>query len=388
MHGDQLLKGVASRLADTLRLNDTIARIGGDEFTVMLTNVTDSLGVMAIADKLLNTLTDPFLLNDRMVYVTCSIGIAIADNDDTNTAELLKQADAALYRAKKAGRNQYTFYTAELDHEAKLHVHIRQSLMEPERGCFRVVYQPQVDAKTDQITGLEALTRWQHPEVEPIGPDVFIRIIEDSGLIEEFSTWLFDEVFKTMDSWRLKGLDLDGIKISINLSAKQFRDHNLADYVLKRCLSYRLKPEWITLELTETAIVEDPLIASKTLQKLTKMGFTIALDDFGTGFSSLVHLRNMPLSIVKIDRSFVKDVVHDQEDGKIVQAILALANTLGLSVVAEGVDNSDVKAWLIKNNCFLQQGYYFFKPLECSEIETSLVRNPVDTVVPINGKVS
>jgi len=350
--GDSLLREVANRLGDSVRQVDTIARIGGDEFTVILTNVQNTRSITAIADKLLESLAEPIIVNNRPMYVSCSIGIAVAETDGSDTKQLLKQADAALYKAKDAGKNQYKFYTAELDRNASLHMLLQQSLKDRSRNDFRLVYQPQVDAATNKIIGVEALTRWSHDDADPIGPDVFIKIIEESGLINEFSEWLLEEVFSTVSAWRKTG-NLD-VLVSINISAKQFRNKDLAMLIYQRSLAHGVDPKSIVLEITETAIIDDPEIATNTLKSLRSMGFGLALDDFGTGYSSLMYLRQMPLQCVKIDRSFVKDVIHDEEDAKIVFAILGLAKTLGMDVVAEGVDNTDVKNWLIDHDCRVQ----------------------------------
>lgn len=385
--GDSLLREVANRLGDSVRQVDTIARIGGDEFTVILTNVQNTRSITAIADKLLESLAEPIIVNNRPMYVSCSIGIAVAETDGSDTKQLLKQADAALYKAKDAGKNQYKFYTAELDRNASLHMLLQQSLKDRSRNDFRLVYQPQVDAATNKIIGVEALTRWSHDDADPIGPDVFIKIIEESGLINEFSEWLLEEVFSTVSAWRKTG-NLD-VLVSINISAKQFRNKDLAMLIYQRSLAHGVDPKSIVLEITETAIIDDPEIATNTLKSLRSMGFGLALDDFGTGYSSLMYLRQMPLQCVKIDRSFVKDVIHDEEDAKIVFAILGLAKTLGMDVVAEGVDNTDVKNWLIDHDCRVQQGFHFHKPLERADIEQALeLEGGSPKVLPFNKRLS
>jgi len=384
--GDTLLRDIAARLKETLRQADTIARIGGDEFTVILTNVQNTLSITAIADKLLLAMRDPVMLGERSIYVSCSIGISVADHEGTSVKQLLKQADAALYKAKKAGRDQYRFYTKELDNNANIHILLRESLKQKQRRDFRVVYQPQVDASTNKITGLEALTRWSRDDIKDIGADVFIKMIEESGLITDFSEWLFEEVFSTVKHWQKLGMR--GVKVSVNVSAKQFRDKELARYILVRCRAHGVNPSSIVLEITETAIIDDPKIAADTLKMLRTMGFGVALDDFGTGYSSLAHLRDMPLQCVKIDRSFIKDILHDQGDAKIVLAILSLAKTLKLDVIAEGVDNSDVVSWLVDHGCLIHQGFYFHKPLEQNEIEALLdFNNDKGKVVPIDKDV-
>lgn len=370
--GDSLLCQVAVRLKDCLRDADTIARIGGDEFTVILNNVHNPHTVAMVADKLVEALTAPFVIAERSIYVTCTIGIAIAQSDGVEPKALMKQADVALYKAKEAGRNQYKFYSSELNKDANVHVYLRNSLRDPAREDFYVVYQPQVNAETGQIIGLEALSRWEHEEVDAIGPSQFVKMIEESGLVPEFSTWLFNDVFSTINRWEQHAVLGDHLKVSINLSAKQFRNKELAALLYQQAQRYGVSPTRIILELTETALIDDPALVGKTLTKLKKMGFGLSLDDFGTGYSSLAYLRKLPLDSLKIDRSFIEDVLHDEDDAIIVKAIIHLAKTLKLDVIAEGVENSDTKSWLIGNGCPIQQGYYFDKPMSLEHIETLL----------------
>ncbi len=374
--GDMLLREVANRLREALRNADTIARIGGDEFTVILTNMDNPRSINIVADKLIETLADPFIIGDRPIYVTCTIGISVADTEETEMSVLMKQADVALYKAKEAGRNQYKFYTSELDKDANFHVHLRQSLKDPKRDDFRLVFQPQVNAAFGDIVGVEALCRWSRDDVEETGPDKFIKMIEESGLINNFSDWLFQSIFSTMNSWNRYLSSPMSLKVSINLSAKQFRDKELAFHIFKYCGLYKVNPQSVVFEVTETALIDDPELASKTLGKLKRMGFGLALDDFGTGYSSLAYLRKMPLDTLKIDHSFIKDVLSEEEDAQIVEAIINLAATLKLNVIAEGVDNADVKEWLLRRNCCFHQGFYYHKPLEKDVFEELLNSKP------------
>lgn len=370
--GDVLLCGVANRLKDSLRQADTIARIGGDEFTLIFTGLQSPTAITAVVEKMLRSLEDPFVLSHRSVYITCSIGVAIAEERGISTQLLLKQADIALYKAKKSGRNQYSFYTEELDAHAHMQIYLRQSLRENGRRDFRVVYQPQVDAETGRVVGMEALTRWVHPEVDAASPDVFIKMIEESGLMGEFFSWLLEDVMNTVSRW--PGFMQTDIVVSINLSAKQLRDRKLPSVVQRCCMLNGIPPEKICLEVTETAFMDDSQQAADILGALRTMGFSIALDDFGTGFSALSYLRVMPLHTVKIDRSFVKDITEDEGDAKIVQSILMLAKNLGLSVVAEGVDSEEIVAWLLKHDCRCQQGFYFYKPIESGQAAALVAR--------------
>lgn len=361
--GDELLVEVSKRLTLSVRNADTIARIGGDEFTILLTNVHNTHSITFVADKLIETLSAPFTLSDRPVYVSASIGIAVANDKNAGVKHLLKQADIALYKAKEAGRNQYKFYTKELDNDAKLHILLRQSLKEVGRNDFSVVYQPQVDAETQKITGVEALTRWNHKEAEPTSPDKFIKMIEDSGLINEFSDWLLNQVFREYSHWRKASADFDHVSLSINLSAKQFRNKSLAEDIQCLSIKYNVPAYCVVLEVTETVLIEDTAVANHILTKMKDFGFKLSLDDFGTGYSSLAYLRSMPFDYLKIDKSFIQNVTKFDEDAKIVAAILKLSESLNLRVVAEGVDNAEVGQWLIEHDCPIHQGFFYHKPI-------------------------
>ena len=367
--GDTILKETADRLTASLPEVDTIARIGGDEFTILISDEVNSESISLIASKLLNAFEMPFIVDGRRIYLTCSIGIALATDEDITPSQLLKRADKALYKAKESGKNQFRLYTSELDKKAAIHILLSQSLKEAGRKDFRVVYQPQVDAESGEIIGAEALCRWSHPETEPIAPDFFIKMLEESGLMHEFFAWLIEDIFSTIQRWHLSSDVSRKLRFSINLSAKQLRDRNLADFIYSRCDANQIDPRSIILEITETALIEDPKLAAQTLKKLRKMGFSVSLDDFGTGYSSLANLRDIPLECVKIDKSFVMGLNKNQEDAKIVSAILMLAKTLNLEVVAEGVEDEQSKEWLISRACHIHQGFYYHKPLEIADFE-------------------
>lgn len=361
--GDQLLKQVALRLKMSVRKADTIARIGGDEFTLLLTNIEHAGTVTSVADKLIGAFSEPFVIEQNSIYMSCSIGIVLAEDSTIELKSLLKRADIALYNAKESGRNQYKFYTNELDADIDVYIQLKNSLKTPNSSDFHVVYQPQVNAITGNIIGLEALTRWSGFEGETIGPDIFMKVIENSGLINDFSTWLFDSVFKQIRQWSEMLKSLGDISISINLSAKQLRNKELASVIKNKCIDYGINPSCIILEMTETAIIEDPKLAAATLKALKQTGFELSLDDFGTGYSSLSYLRDMPFQSVKIDKSFIQDVLNDRDDAEIVSTVINLAKRLRLKVIAEGVSSESIKTWLIDNGCNLHQGFYFYKPL-------------------------
>ena len=367
--GDELLLLVAERLKETIRKVDTISRIGGDEFTVIITHLKSTSTVKLVAEKLLQALALPFDIGGRTVYVTCSIGISVRE-ENLDLKQFLKQADVALYKAKESGRNQYRFFTAELNRDASLLIHLRQSIRENIAEHFSVVYQPQIDVNSGKVVGLEALARWNSPDTESVGPEIFMKMIEQSGLIYEFSAWLFDEVFRQSHQWSAQ-ID-EGVKIAINLSGRQFLSEDLVYSIMHCAQKHEVKPGFFALEVTETALVADTKLASDALERLRKMGFQVHLDDFGTGYSSLMYLRKMPLDCVKIDRSFTMDVLTDKEDAIIVSTILDLAAGLGLEVIAEGVESETVRDWLQERGCHIHQGYLYSKPLHPDDVSDIL----------------
>lgn len=377
--GDKLLQDVALRLRHEIRDVDTLARLGGDEFTVLLTHIKNTKVVATIAQKLIDALRKPFAVGERSIYVTCSIGIAVTSTKESSK-QLLKQADIALYRAKGMGRNQYRFYSPAMDRDASLHIQLRESLQDRDRCDFSLVFQPIIDAQSNEVISIEALARWQYPGAEGIGPERFIKMIEESGLLHAFGDWLFDSVFSQIKDWKASSLFFDIPKISINLSAKQLRNKKLPHDILEKSLQYDVLPEEIVFEVTETALIDDTELAVGVLMDLNEKGFEISLDDFGVGFSSLSYLRDMPINTVKIDRSFIVDVLKDEEDAKIVAAIINLAQALNLRTIAEGVDATDIRHWLLDHDCVEHQGFLYHKPMMASEIESLLMDNMGNTV--------
>lgn len=368
--GDQLLISIAARLKQTVRKVDTVARLGGDEFTILITNVKSASNLGIIASKIIDALQEPVLINGEPTYVTCSVGISVANRENSDASSVLKQADTALYKAKSSGKNQYKFYTQELDAEATLHMLIKKTLLESSDDHFSLVFQPQVDARSGDILGLEVLTRWQHPNVENVATSEIIDNIEKTGLIHDFSHWLTHKTFQTLSQWLSQGYVIP--KISINLSGKQLYKENLTDYYLKMCRRYGIASEIITLEITETAMLGDPDMALRILSDLRNNGFQIALDDFGTGYSSLNYLSTMPIDVVKIDRSFISGIDGNDKNAKIVKSIIALMEAMSMQVIAEGIDQSSVSNWLINNECFYHQGYFYHHPLPAEQAKSLL----------------
>lgn len=371
--GDQLLKTVAHRLKNTVRKVDTVARLGGDEFTILITNVKTATSLGIIATKIIDALQEPALINGEPIYVTCSVGISVANEENCDATSILKQADTALYKAKSSGKNQYKFYTQELDAEAALHMLLKKTLLESSDKYFSLVFQPQVDARSGEVCGLEVLTRWHHPDFSKVGIGQVIDNIEKTGLIHDFSHWLIHKTFQTLSEWLSQGYVLP--KISVNLSGKQLYRENLADYYLEICQHYGINSENITLEITETAMLGDPDMALRILSDLRASGFKIALDDFGTGYSSLNYLSIMPIDIVKIDRSFISGIDGNEKNAKIVKSIIALMDAMAMQVIAEGIDKSSVSQWLIDNTCFIHQGFYYYFPLPANKAKSLLTKH-------------
>ncbi len=369
--GDQLLKEVAHRLTNSLREGDTVARWGGDEFTVLLPYVEDNNDIATTAERILEALRTPFEMEGHELFITFSIGIAIygADGDDAET--LIKHADTALYQAKQTGRNNYQFFTTALASLAPEQLAVEKSLRRAiERQEFLLYYQPQVNIQTGQITGMEALVRWQHPELGLVAPKVFIPIAEESGLIIQIGEWVLRTACLQNKAWQDQGLPR--ICVGVNLSARQFHQPNLPKMIAKILQETGLEPKYLDLEITETTAIQDIDFTCSLLQQMQEIGVQISMDDFGTGYSSLTHLRQFPINTLKIDQSFVKDVVENARDTQIVMAVISLARGLNLSVVAEGVETVDQLNLLQELQCEQAQGYVFNQPLPANQVAAVL----------------
>jgi diguanylate cyclase (GGDEF)-like protein/PAS domain S-box-containing protein len=373
--GDLFLVEFANRLRTCIRESDTVARMGGDEFTILLPNITKHRTVQRIADSIIDAMKTPFKLAEHSIYITCSIGFTMPDNQQVNSHDLLKQADLALYAAKAAGKNQYVFFDPEQNDDTRTHLLIKQSLKDPTKQYLDVVYQPQMNAKTGRIIGVEALARWNHPEISNYSTEKFITMMEESGLIGEFFDWQYRRILTDISHWLDQKWIGSTFEVSINLSARQLHDKNLISKIISQTQSFRISPSQLTFEVTETALLANPEKGLLTLEKLKKCGFRLALDDFGTGYSSLSYLRQMTVHKIKIDRSFVMDVLDDQEDNIIVSMIINLANQLGLKLIAEGVETIPIKTWLLDNGCDIHQGYLYYKPMKLKLLNQTLKNN-------------
>jgi len=365
--GDQLLLEVANRLKFRLRAEDTIARLGGDEFAVLLSGINDREKATEVANTIQQTLNKPIKLVNDEVIVSASIGITLAPEDSSEEDQLLKHADLAMYEAKAKGRNTYHFYNADLNAAAKERMLIENELrVALKEKQFELHYQPQLDSRTRVIVGYEALIRWFHPVKGMIPPDKFIPIAESTGIIVELGEWVLWEACRF--AARLVEQNVEN-NVSINLSARQFKDSNLVDLLSKILAETGACPDNIHLELTESMLMGDIEVAIAQLHELKALGLALSIDDFGTGFSSLSYLKRFPVDILKIDRSFVKDIPQDTSDMAITAAIIAMATKLKLNLVAEGVETSEQIEFLEKNGCYIVQGYYFSQPLAENKLE-------------------
>ncbi|MBI3779365.1 MAG: PAS domain S-box protein [Gammaproteobacteria bacterium] len=370
--GDALLKSVAERLKACVRPGDTISRLGGDEFTIVLANVAHVDDVARVAQKVLDQFIAPFRIAGRDLFASPSIGITLYPFDDNNTESLLKNADTAMYHAKSLGRNNFQFYTAELNARAarqlELETGMRRAL---EREEFVLHYQPLVDIQTGGIVGMEALLRWQHPQYGLVPPMEFIPLAEETGLIVPIGEWVLRTACAQIKAWHAAGFPT--LHVAVNLSSKQLQQKNFAEVVKHALQETGLEPLYLDLELTESLLMQDMEAAEAVLKNLKAMGVMFSLDDFGTGYSSLSYLKRFPIDFLKIDRSFIKDIVHDRYGAGIVRAIIVMAHTLGIKVIAEGVETHEQLGFLREQGCNITQGYFCSKPLPVNDF-TQLLR--------------
>ena len=372
--GDILLWSVADRLVSAVREEDTVARQGGDEFILLLHHIDSVEDADKVGLKLLTTLTQPYQINEKLLYVSASIGIAIYPDDGKDVDTLLKNSDTAMYHAKESGRNNYQFFSPNMNQMAMekqtLGTDLHHAL---ERNELLLHYQPVIDISSGELTGMEVLLRWQHPDRGLISPVKFIPLAEDTGLIVPIGEWVLVSACEQLKSWQDQGYDVPSL--AINLSAKQFRKNTLAATISRILKASGVEARYITLEITESVFMENTDEVAEMLRTLSGMGLAISIDDFGTGYSSLSYLKRFPINTLKIDRSFVMDIVTDPDDAAIVTAIIAMAHSLKMKVIAEGVETAEQLAFLHQQQCGQYQGYYFSKPLPASEIVAKLRRS-------------
>jgi len=371
--GDELLRSMAERLKASVRESDTVARIGGDEFVLLINGYGDPETVAPVLERLMAEVSRPWATSQGEFNVTCSIGVALYPTDGATAEELLKHADSAMYRAKEKGRNNFQFFTAELNalitERLELESNLRRAL---ERDQFSLLYQPRMDLHTGRIIGVEALLRWTLANGEQISPSRFIPIADEVGLMVPIGRWVLREACRQAKAWQDQGIP--PMIISVNVSARQFRQDNVVDMIEEVLRETGLDPTLLEVELTESALMYDADQYVSMLDKISDLGVSIALDDFGTGYSNLSYLKRFPVDRLKVDKSFVHDITHDADDATIVRAIIALGHNLGLKVVAEGVETEQQVAFLLDNDCDELQGNYFGRPMHPSAL-VPLLRN-------------
>lgn len=373
--GDKLLIAFSKKLQACLRTTDTISRQGGDEFVVLLPEISGTFGVAEIAEKLIAATKTSFDIDFHELHISVSIGIAVYPDDGATADILTKNADAAMYHAKSAGRNNFQFFTADMTQRVTEQLALENNLQKAVRNNELILfYQPKVSIKTGEIIGVEALLRWQHPEWGLISPDRFIPIAEDTGLIKSIGNWVLREACRQNRAWQDMGLA--EIPIAVNLSVAELRQANFVQEVTRVLLKSGMAPHHLELEVTESIAIQEYSDVINRLQKLKEMGVRLSIDDFGTGYSSLSYLKRLPIDTIKIDKSFIHDIGIDLNDAAIVTEIISMSHSLGLSVIAEGVETKEQLDFLKIHHCDEIQGYYFGRPVPANEFEKMMKQRP------------
>jgi diguanylate cyclase (GGDEF)-like protein len=371
--GDELLRIVARRIQLCTRDSDMLFRMGGDEFTVLLENVRGPEESAYVADRIIEALAEPIELAGQEITTSVSIGIAIFPRDDQIGERLLKSADTAMYRAKELGRNRYAFFAPEMNERVESQLRIEAELRRAvKQGEFTLHYQPRVCAATQRVVGVEALLRWRHPERGLVEPPSFIPLLEESGLIVPVGAWVLRAACAQSKAWQNAGLA--PLRVSVNISSRQFRSDSLVSAVEEALTHSGLAPELLEIELTESLLVDNTAVAVSIMQRLKDVGIAISIDDFGAGYSSLNYLKRLPIDRLKIDGSFIRDIGVSVKDTAIVEAIAALARSLEIDYVAEGVETAEQAAFLRGQRCAEVQGFHYSGPLPAASIPAVVER--------------
>jgi predicted signal transduction protein with EAL and GGDEF domain len=373
---------VAERLQECIRESDTLARIGGDEFVILLGNINAPADCARVAKKVIEAVARPVTLEARDFGVTASIGIAIWPDDGEDAEILTRNADMAMYQAKKSGRNNYQFFAPEMNTRTQEMLALEAALrVAIERDQLCLHFQPQIDAHDGRIIGSEALVRWQHPELGLIAPNRFIPLAEERGLIGLIGDWVLRAACREARAWQLAGLV--ALPVAVNISALQFKGGTFRNSVLSALHESGLEPRYLVLEITESALMDDIESAIALLLELKGMGISIEIDDFGTGYSSLAYLKRLPIHRLKIDQSFVRNICGGRDDMAIVSAVISLANSLHLETIAEGVESEEQARYLFQLGCFAMQGFLYGRPMPAVEFAARLAneRKPPHSVV-------
>jgi diguanylate cyclase (GGDEF)-like protein len=385
--GDSLLQEVAGRLKTWGREQDTIARVGGDEFLLVLTGLKDITDAAVAAERLMDAIIGEYSIQGHALNITCSLGISIFPEHGTNGETLIKNADAAMYSAKADGRNNFRFFTEDMNAQAVERLTLESSLSSAlAREQLFLMYQPQMDIATGRIAGLEALLRWQHPEFGLVPPDRFIRIAENSGLIFSIGKWVLRTACLQARAWQDEGFS--AVTVAVNVSAIQFRQDGFCELIRSMLRETGLAPQHLELELTESLLFANADVTLSVIRELKAIGVTLAIDDFGTGYSSFSYLRQFRVSKLKIDRTFIRDVAINPDDAAITAAIISMAKSLNLRVIAEGVETEEQMSFLREHQCDEIQGYYFCKPLAVDKVADKLRGDhpEVKALVQTSGK--
>ncbi len=371
--GDEVLKEVSKRLHSVIRDEDSLSRLGGDEFTVIVEGLEHEQSASTSARKILDALSQPFNLGGHMMYVSCSIGISLFPRDGESIEDIIKFADSAMYKAKKEGRNNFQFYNTEMTRRSLERILMEADLRKAiENDEFVVYYQPQVDGSDNTIKGMEGLVRWQHPTRGFLAPADFIPLAESTGLIKQIDQIVMQKAMTQFKKWYSQGYE-PGV-LSLNLTVQQLRDKDFIKTLQTRIEHNKCNRTNLELEVTESEIMQNPKQAIKVLQEIYDLGINLAIDDFGTGYSSLSYLKRLPITKLKIDQSFVQNLPSDEEDKAIAIAVIALSKSLKLDVIAEGIETKEQRDFLVNNGCHLIQGYFYSKPL-CADKITLILKN-------------
>ena len=366
--GDRLLYESAQRLNDLMQTDDMLARLGGDEFAILLPEIREPADLGSMSRKILDAMARPFHINDQDLFISACIGIAVFPDDGKHAETLLQYADSALYNAKARGRSCFRFYSSELTLKSKARAALEAALRHAEQeGQLELYYQPKVDLSNGRLVGAEALLRWHHPELGMVPPDKFITIAENTGLIVSIGSWVLTKACLTAQRWNTSGEP--ELKVAVNLSSRQFREDDLLSSVRGILSQTGCAARWLELEITESLLLDDDDGVRATLQGFRDLGMSIAIDDFGTGYSALGYLKRFPIDVLKIDRSFTHDITLERDSTELTKAIITMARSLNLELVAEGIETETQELFLQAHGCHLGQGYRYGKPMPKEQFE-------------------